>query len=128
MMSRMVSTASAFGRGWFSRPYPLGPIAQATVWGSPPPCASVASCPARSSRPRDLVAQARRAEEAGFDALWISDHYHPWNDEQGHSPFVWSVIGAISQVTEPAGHDRRDLPDGADPSRDRRPGRGHERR
>jgi G6PDH family F420-dependent oxidoreductase len=50
--------------------------------------------------PGDLVAQARRAEEAGFHALWISDHYHPWNDEQGHSGFVWSVIGAISQVTD----------------------------
>ena len=50
--------------------------------------------------PRDLVALARRAEEAGFHALWISDHYHPWNDEQGHSPFVWSVIGAISEATK----------------------------
>jgi G6PDH family F420-dependent oxidoreductase len=48
--------------------------------------------------PAELVEQARLAEEAGFDALWISDHYHPWNDEQGQSPFVWSVIGAISQV------------------------------
>ena len=48
--------------------------------------------------PADLVAQARAAEQAGFEALWISDHYHPWNDEQGNSPFVWSVIGAISQV------------------------------
>jgi G6PDH family F420-dependent oxidoreductase len=50
--------------------------------------------------PGDLVDQARRAEEAGFHALWISDHYHPWNDEQGHSGFVWSVIGAISQATK----------------------------
>jgi G6PDH family F420-dependent oxidoreductase len=36
---------------------------------------------------------------AGFEALWISDHFHPWLDEQGNSSFVWSVIGAISQVT-----------------------------
>ena len=49
--------------------------------------------------PGELVAQARRAEEAGFHALWISDHYHPWIDQQGHSGFVWSVIGAISQAT-----------------------------
>lgn len=48
--------------------------------------------------PAQLVEQAVAAEQAGFDALWISDHFHPWNDEQGHSPFVWSVIGAISQV------------------------------
>src|SRR3954451_13215537 len=49
--------------------------------------------------PRALVKQAKQAQEAGFHALWISDHYHPWNDEQGHSAFVWSVIGALSQAT-----------------------------
>jgi G6PDH family F420-dependent oxidoreductase len=49
--------------------------------------------------PLALVEQAKRAQAAGFHALWISDHYHPWNDEQGHSPFVWSVIGAIAMAT-----------------------------
>jgi G6PDH family F420-dependent oxidoreductase len=49
--------------------------------------------------PAELLDQARLAEEAGFQALWISDHYHPWNAEQGQSPFVWSVLGALSQVT-----------------------------
>src|SRR3954454_9610062 len=49
--------------------------------------------------PHELVEQARRAEQAGFHALWISDHFHPWNDEQGHSPFVWSVIGALAEAT-----------------------------
>jgi G6PDH family F420-dependent oxidoreductase len=48
--------------------------------------------------PRELVAQARAAERAGFERLWISDHFHPWNDEQGQSPFVWSVIGALSEA------------------------------
>lgn len=38
------------------------------------------------------------AEQAGFDCLWISDHFHPWNDAQGQSPFVWSVIGALSEA------------------------------
>jgi G6PDH family F420-dependent oxidoreductase len=50
--------------------------------------------------PHELVEQARRAQAAGFHALWISDHYHPWNDEQGHSPFVWSVIGAVAEATD----------------------------
>ncbi|MCX4996881.1 LLM class F420-dependent oxidoreductase [Streptomyces longwoodensis] len=48
--------------------------------------------------PAELVEQARMAEQAGFQALWISDHYHPWNDAQGQSPFVWSVIGALSEA------------------------------
>ncbi|MFG1675884.1 TIGR03557 family F420-dependent LLM class oxidoreductase [Micromonospora sp. NPDC049282] len=48
--------------------------------------------------PAELLAQARGAEQAGFEALWISDHYHPWVDAQGQSPFVWSTIGALSQV------------------------------
>jgi G6PDH family F420-dependent oxidoreductase len=50
--------------------------------------------------PNDLVRNARLAEEAGFTFALVSDHYHPWVDEQGHSPFVWSVIGGIAQVTE----------------------------
>jgi G6PDH family F420-dependent oxidoreductase len=50
--------------------------------------------------PAELVAQAAAAERAGFTGLWISDHFHPWNNEQGNSPLVWSVIGAISQVCE----------------------------
>lgn len=48
--------------------------------------------------PVELVDQARRAEDAGFEALWISDHFHPWNDAQGQSAFVWSVIGALSEA------------------------------
>jgi coenzyme F420-dependent glucose-6-phosphate dehydrogenase len=50
--------------------------------------------------PADLVGHARAAEEAGFGFGLISDHIHPWVDAQGHSAFVWSVIGGIAQVTE----------------------------
>ncbi|OPC79677.1 LLM class F420-dependent oxidoreductase [Embleya scabrispora] len=50
--------------------------------------------------PEELLDQARRAERAGFTRLAISDHYHPWNDAQGSSPFVWSMIGALSQATD----------------------------
>jgi G6PDH family F420-dependent oxidoreductase len=49
--------------------------------------------------PDALVRQAQQAEQAGFRSVWISDHYHPWNDRQGHSPFVWSVIGGIAATT-----------------------------
>ena len=49
--------------------------------------------------PAELVRQAQQAQDAGFETLWISDHYHPWNDEQGESPFVWSVIGALAEAT-----------------------------
>ena len=49
--------------------------------------------------PHAHMEQAKMAEEAGFESLWISDHYHPWVGEQGQSPFVWSVIGGLSQVT-----------------------------
>ena len=49
--------------------------------------------------PRHLVRWAQRAEEAGFGFALVSDHYHPWIDQQGQSPFVWCVIGAIAQAT-----------------------------
>ena len=49
--------------------------------------------------PHELVEQAVLAEQAGFEGLWISDHFHPWNDEQGQSPFVWTVIGAVGEAT-----------------------------
>jgi coenzyme F420-dependent glucose-6-phosphate dehydrogenase len=50
--------------------------------------------------PSELVANAQRAEDAGFSYVLISDHFHPWVNAQGHSPFVWGVIGAIAQATE----------------------------
>jgi coenzyme F420-dependent glucose-6-phosphate dehydrogenase len=50
--------------------------------------------------PRELVRQAVAAERAGLRFGLISDHYHPWIDRQGHSPFVWSVIGAIANATD----------------------------
>jgi coenzyme F420-dependent glucose-6-phosphate dehydrogenase len=50
--------------------------------------------------PRTLTDNAVRAERAGFDFAGISDHYHPWIDKQGNSPFVWGVLGAISESTQ----------------------------
>ena len=51
-------------------------------------------------RPGDLVRYAAGAEASGFRFALISDHFHPWTDNQGQSPFVWSVLGGIAQATE----------------------------
>ncbi|WP_327267474.1 TIGR03557 family F420-dependent LLM class oxidoreductase [Streptomyces sp. NBC_01218] len=53
--------------------------------------------------PGELVRQAVLAEQAGFDFVEISDHYHPWLDLQGHSPFAWSVLGSIAAKTSRIG-------------------------
>src|SRR5918912_361468 len=49
--------------------------------------------------PEQLIRNAVAAEENGFTFALISDHYHPWTDRQGQSPFVWAVIGGIAQAT-----------------------------
>jgi coenzyme F420-dependent glucose-6-phosphate dehydrogenase len=51
-------------------------------------------------RPLDILRHARRAEEAGFPFALVSDHFHPWLDRQGQSPFVWGVLGALATETE----------------------------
>ena len=49
--------------------------------------------------PKDLVRYGELAEKAGFDFAVISDHFHPWLEEQGESPFAWSVLGAVASRT-----------------------------
>ncbi|MEV1159287.1 TIGR03557 family F420-dependent LLM class oxidoreductase [Micromonospora chokoriensis] len=49
--------------------------------------------------PQEIIRQAVLAEQAGFDFVEMSDHYHPWLDAQGHSSFTWSVLGAIAAKT-----------------------------
>src|SRR5688500_1499562 len=53
--------------------------------------------------PRELVRNAKLAEDAGFDFVGLSDHYLPWLESHGHSPFAWSVLGAIAEGTERVG-------------------------
>jgi G6PDH family F420-dependent oxidoreductase len=53
--------------------------------------------------PDEIIRQAVRAEEVGFDFVEISDHFHPWLDVQGHSPFTWTLLGAIAARTERVG-------------------------
>jgi alkanesulfonate monooxygenase SsuD/methylene tetrahydromethanopterin reductase-like flavin-dependent oxidoreductase (luciferase family) len=49
--------------------------------------------------PNELLAQAARADEAGFDFVTISDHFHPWLYSHKHSPYAWSVLGALAAQT-----------------------------
>jgi len=53
--------------------------------------------------PRDLVNQAKLAEQNGFDFIVISDHFHPWLSSQKHAGFAWSILGAIAQATDKIG-------------------------
>ncbi|REE95837.1 TIGR03557 family F420-dependent LLM class oxidoreductase [Thermomonospora umbrina] len=53
--------------------------------------------------PAELIRQAVRAEQAGFDFVEMSDHFHPWLESQGHSPFAWAVLGGIAERTERIG-------------------------
>lgn len=50
--------------------------------------------------PAQIVRHAKTAESAGFEQVWVSDHYHPWQSSEGESPFVWSVLGALAATTE----------------------------
>jgi coenzyme F420-dependent glucose-6-phosphate dehydrogenase len=50
--------------------------------------------------PNEIVRCAALAEEVGFTTAWVSDHFHPWIDAQGESPFVWSVLGGVATATE----------------------------
>jgi hypothetical protein len=53
--------------------------------------------------PAQLLVQAQAAEKAGFDGLWISDHFHPWNDEQGQSPAahrLWADAGLPGELAQ----------------------------
>jgi G6PDH family F420-dependent oxidoreductase len=55
---------------------------------------------AEAYSPQEMVRQAVRAEEAGFDFVEISDHFHPWFDSQNHSGFAWSILAAAAAQTE----------------------------
>jgi G6PDH family F420-dependent oxidoreductase len=53
--------------------------------------------------PGEVVEQAVLAEQAGFDFVELSDHFHPWLDVQGHSAFTWTMLGAMAARTERIG-------------------------
>ena len=51
-------------------------------------------------QPQELIRNAQMAEASGFTFALISDHFHPWTDSQGSSPFVWAVLGGIAATTK----------------------------
>ncbi|MER5456236.1 TIGR03557 family F420-dependent LLM class oxidoreductase [Micromonospora sp. NPDC002389] len=53
--------------------------------------------------PTEIIRQAVRAEQVGFDFVEMSDHFHPWLDDQGHSSFTWTVLGAVAARTDRIG-------------------------
>ena len=57
-------------------------------------------CSHESYQPEELVTQAVAAEAAGFDAVFASDHFHPWVDDTSAAGFVWSWFGAVAARTE----------------------------
>ena len=61
------------------------------------------TCSSEEFDGRDLTRFAQAAEEAGFEFVTVSDHYHPWTTSQGHSPFAWTTVGAIAASTEHVG-------------------------
>jgi coenzyme F420-dependent glucose-6-phosphate dehydrogenase len=62
-----------------------------------PPIGYTLSC--EEHPPDDLIRFAARAEESGFDYLFVSDHFHPWIPRQGNSAFVWTLLGGIARET-----------------------------
>jgi coenzyme F420-dependent glucose-6-phosphate dehydrogenase len=57
-------------------------------------------CSHESYQPEELVEQAVAAEEAGFDVILGSDHFHPWVDDNSAAGFVWSWLGTVAARTE----------------------------
>lgn len=51
-------------------------------------------------QPEELVRHAVLAEEAGFDMILVSEHFHPWVDDLGASGFAYATIAAMAQATE----------------------------
>src|SRR6266403_4295275 len=51
-------------------------------------------------QPEVLVRHAQIAEEAGFDGVMVSEHFHPWVEDNSASGFAFATLGAIAQATK----------------------------
>ncbi len=50
--------------------------------------------------PSDLLKFGGAAEQAGFDLVWSSDHFQPWQDNEGHAGQAWVILSALGQRTQ----------------------------
>jgi coenzyme F420-dependent glucose-6-phosphate dehydrogenase len=57
------------------------------------------TCSSEEFEASELVRHAEMAEDVGFEFVTVSDHFHPWTQSQGHSPFAWSTVGGIAART-----------------------------
>jgi coenzyme F420-dependent glucose-6-phosphate dehydrogenase len=57
------------------------------------------TCSSEEFEASALLEHAVAAEQAGFEFVTVSDHFHPWTSSQGHSPFAWTTVGAIGART-----------------------------
>ncbi|HEX6541133.1 MAG TPA: TIGR03557 family F420-dependent LLM class oxidoreductase [Ktedonobacterales bacterium] len=48
----------------------------------------------------ELIQLGIAAEEAGFDMIWCSDHFQPWQDNEGHACQAWLTLSALGQHTQ----------------------------
>ena len=49
--------------------------------------------------PARLLEFACMAEQAGFDSVFVSDHFQPWKHRGGHAPFSFAWLGALGAKT-----------------------------
>jgi len=50
--------------------------------------------------PSTLLGFAVEAEQAGFDSVFVSDHFQPWKHTDGHAPFAPAWMAAVLARTE----------------------------
>ena len=50
--------------------------------------------------PRQLLTFSALAERAGFDSVFISDHFQPWRHTCGHAPYSLAWLGALGAETK----------------------------
>ena len=48
--------------------------------------------------PQQVLDESVAAADAGFDGIFVPDHFHPWSVTDG-TPFAWTLLAAIAERT-----------------------------